>query len=108
MRKTDTFFDFIFKRKMEIFVQFRQHDRRLIKVNPYDTLLELKQKIEVIDNVPPIQQLLVFAGNQMVDDDKVLVDYKLEKFSTVYLVLKLRGCSNCDCDKNKNIETRST
>ena len=98
----------MFKRKMEIFVQFRQHDKRLIKVNPYDTLLELKQKIEVIDNVPPIQQLLVFAGNPMVDDDKVLVDYKLENFSTVYLVLKLRGCSGCDCDKNKNIDKRST
>jgi len=93
---------------MEIFVQFRQHDKRLLKVNPYDTLLELKQKIQVIDNVPPIQQLLVFAGTPMVDDDKVLVDYKLENFSTVYLVLKLRGCSGCECDTNKNIDTRST
>jgi hypothetical protein len=93
---------------MEIFVQFRQNDKRLLKVNPYDTLLELKQKIEVIDNVPPIQQLLVFAGTPMVDDDKVLVDYKLENFSTVYLVLKLRGCSGCDCDKNKNIDKRDT
>jgi hypothetical protein len=91
---------------MEIFVQFRQNDKRLIKVNPYDTLLELKQKIEVIDNVPPIQQLLVFAGTPMVDDDKVLVDYKIEKFSTVYLVLKLRGCSGCGCDKN--IDKRDT
>jgi hypothetical protein len=77
----------------------------LVKVNPYDTLLELKQKIEVIDNVPPIQQLLVFAGNPMIDDDKVLVDYKLENFSTVYLVLKLRECSNCEhC---KSIDMRS-
>ena len=91
---------------MEIFVQLKANEKVLTKVNPYDTLLELKQKIEVMYNIPVIQQMLVFAGNPMIDDDKLVVDYKLANFSTVYLVLKLRGgCNNadgvCTCHKEK-------
>jgi ubiquitin C len=89
---------------MEIFVQLRANEKVPTNVNPYDTLLQLKQKIEVMYNIPVAQQMLVFAGNPMIDDDKVLLDYRLEKFSTVYLVLKLRGgCNNpdgvCTCNK---------
>lgn len=91
---------------MEIFVQLRANEKALVKVNPYDTLLQLKQKIEVMYNISVLQQMLVFAGNPMIDDDKVLVDYRLANFSTVYLVLKLRGgCNNadgvCTCNKQK-------
>lgn len=91
---------------MEIFIQLRANEKALVKVNPYDTLLQLKQKIEVMYNISVLQQLLVFAGNPMTDDDKVLVDYRLANFSTVYLVLKLRGgCNNadgvCTCNKQK-------
>jgi ubiquitin C len=91
---------------MEIFVQLRANEKVSTNVNPYDTLLQLKQKIEVMYNIPVAQQMLVFAGNPMIDDDKVLLDYRLEKFSTVYLVLKLRGgCNNadgiCTCNKQK-------
>jgi len=89
---------------MEIFLQLRANERVLIKVNPYDTLLQLKQKIEVMYNIPVLQQLLVFAGNPLIDDDKVLVDYNIVFASTVYIVLKLRGgCNNVDgvCTCNK-------
>jgi hypothetical protein len=91
---------------MEIFIQLRANEKVSTKVNPYDTLLQLKQKIEALYTIPVAQQMLVFAGNPMVDDDKVLVDYKLANFSTVYLVLKLRGgCNNadgvCTCNKQK-------
>jgi len=92
---------------MEIFIQLRQNEKALVKVNPRDTLTELKQKIQSLHNVSTDQQLLVFAGNPMIDDDKTLTDYKLENFSTVYLVLKLRGgCNNddgiCTCNKQND------
>lgn len=89
---------------MEIFLQLRQNETGLVNVNAYDTLLELKQKVYSLYNIPVIQQLLVFAGNPMIDDNKTLTDYKIENFSKVYIVLKLRGgCDNadgiCTCDK---------
>ena len=65
---------------MEIFIQLRQNEKALVKVNPRDTLTELKQKIQSLHNVSTDQQLLVFAGNPMIDDDKTLTDYKLENF----------------------------
>jgi hypothetical protein len=66
-------------------------------VEPSDTLGDLKTKSEEFHGVPVSQQLLIFAGAPMLDDNITLEEYKLKPQSKVFLVMKLRGgCNNAD------------
>jgi len=87
---------------MRIFIQVREHQVLPLTVEPSDTLLSLKTKIMKLDGVPVDQQMLIFKGKSMDDDDRLLTDYNVTEDRKIYLVLRLRGCSNCEHCKNNN------
>ncbi|RKO99500.1 hypothetical protein CXG81DRAFT_30187 [Caulochytrium protostelioides] len=61
-----------------------------IDIEPSDTILRIKERVEEKEGIPPLQQRLIFGGKQM-DDSKDASTYKVEGGSVLHLVLALRG-----------------
>ncbi|KAI8322830.1 polyubiquitin [Martensiomyces pterosporus] len=57
------------------------------------TILQIKERLEEKEGIPPQQQRLIFGGKQM-DDTKTVDFYKIEGGSVLHLVLALRGGAN--------------
>ncbi len=63
---------------------------RIPQVHLYDTVQDLKARIQNSEGIPPDQQRLICSGKQMTDE-AMLFDYNLKADQELHLVLRLRG-----------------
>ncbi|KAL7412350.1 ubiquitin-like protein modifier Ned8 [Mrakia frigida] len=63
-----------------------------LDVDEDDQILDVKQKMEEKEGIPPTQQRLIYSGKAMVDTNTIK-SYGISSGNVIHLVLALRGGS---------------
>lgn len=75
---------------MQIFMKMLDGKTKTFRCFRFTTIETLKLKVQEEEGIPPDEQRLIFNGVQL-SNDRTMEDYKIQKESTIHLVLRLLG-----------------
>ncbi|KAA0025488.1 hypothetical protein IC582_014514 [Cucumis melo] len=73
-----------------MFVRTFDGEKFSLEVEPTDTIADVKDQMEALNEVPSDSQRLLFGGKTL-EDHKALEHYNIEKDSTLYLIFRVYG-----------------
>jgi len=85
-----TFEKYDLKNAMQIFVQNIYNKTFAIDVYPYETIYNVKEKVESIEGTPPDKQRLVISRKLLHDEHKISY-YNIGNQSTITILYRLLG-----------------
>ena len=93
--------------RMQVFVQTPPGKTITLNVEPNHSIETLKSFIEEKERIPPDQQCLMFAGNELKDSGN-LHDYDIRKGSVLHLILKIVVFLKMSTGKFGTLELKSS
>ena len=75
---------------MQIYVKTLTGKTIVLDIDPCDTIENINNKIEEKEGIPPAHQKLIYKGS-LLNPERTLADYNIQKNSTLHLMLPLRG-----------------
>ncbi|KAJ3534782.1 hypothetical protein NMY22_g6775 [Coprinellus aureogranulatus] len=76
--------------EMVLAIVSRGGKRFYVSSDPYETIYDLKFRIEDGEGIPPEQQILMLAGRRL-EDGQMMADYGIVDGTTLHLLIRLRG-----------------
>ena len=69
---------------MQIFIKFQDGKTLTFDVEPNDTIMAVKRKIEEMEGIPTSRMKFIYRGMELVDDSRTLSYYNIKEFHPVY------------------------